>query len=142
MYDASRFKSFIGMHRDTFNALVTLIEKHRVFDDGNELAVAHQLAIVLYRMKTFGSGGTLRKVAARFCVGDGATIIRITKRVFLAILETDELRIRWPNSDERKLLNIKDDLPGCVAIVYGTHTILTIKPEVNPVHYFNYKQNY
>lgn len=144
VYDTRRFKSFIGIRRDTFNDLVALIESHSVFHDIRELPVTIQVAMVLYRIRLYGSGATETKIAALFGIGDGSTILRVTKRVFAAFLDTPQLKIRWPNRQNRQRLlkKTRNELPGCVAIIDGTHTILKIKPRVNPVHFFNYKQNY
>lgn len=141
--DDDRFKKLIGMTREPFMNLVNVIKDQEVFQGSDQLPAVLQLAIVLTRLRCKGPH-ELKKLSGSFGIGDGSTVDRVTRRVFKAILSVDNLRIQWPNAEERRALAVDtiDDLPECVGIVDGTHHSLHLKPRSNAQHYYSYKSEY
>lgn len=83
--DNERFKQMMRMNRETFQYLFNRIKDDPEFHGQNSVLqtpIEVQLAIVLYRLGSYGDGGSIRKIASLFGVGDGATIERITNRIF------------------------------------------------------------
>ena len=81
--DNYRFKTMMRITRFQFSIILDLIETNDIFHTTkNQFSVATQPAIMLYRIGTYGSGCSVAKLARLFEIGDGATIDRITKRVF------------------------------------------------------------
>ena len=82
--DESHFKSMMRITHAQFQQILDLIKNDPVFNDKNDLQfpVAVQLALVMFRLGHYGNGASLRNIATLFGVGDGATVTRVTRRVF------------------------------------------------------------
>ena len=85
--DDRRFKQMMRVTRTQFGLILSLIENQNVFISRNkqETPVATQLAVVLYRLGCSGEGGTIAKISTLFGLGDGGSVDRLTKRVFMVI---------------------------------------------------------
>lgn len=141
-YDPHRFQAHFGLEKSTFGILLRLIEGSDLFNGHNQFAPDLQLAITLYRLREFGAKTTA--VAAHFGIGDGATLRRITERVFLAILALQDQFVYWPDEGERAEL-VKDSMnrmPFCIALVGGSSTKLYTKPSLTPHSFYSYKQQF
>lgn len=138
-YDEDRFQSMVGLLKSTFLKLANVLRDTGRFDGRDQFPVQLQLAIALYRLKT---SENLAKVASMFGIGDGATIQRITKRVFDAVIE--QKWIYWPSQEEKVQLitESQDTLPFCLGIVDGSMSPLKFKPTLNGRFYSTYKKNY
>ena len=81
--DEDRFKAMMRCDRSQFNLILTLIENNPVFNDrrGKMFPTAVQLAILLYRIGSYGQGVSVQNIAALFGIGDGSSVTRITRRV-------------------------------------------------------------
>lgn len=83
--DNERFKQMMRMDRENFHYLLNKIKDDCEFHGQNsalQISTEVQLAVVLYRLGSYGDGGSIRKIASIFGIGDGATIERITHRIF------------------------------------------------------------
>lgn len=138
-YDDDRFQSMVGLLKSTFLKLANVLMGTGRFDGRDQFPVQLQLAIVLYRLRT---SENLGKVASMFGIGDGATIQRITKRVFDAVIALK--LISWPSATEKRqlLTESRNTLPNCLGIVDGTMSPLKFKPSLNGRFYSTYKKNY
>jgi hypothetical protein len=47
----------------------------------SQIPVSIQVAIAMYRFGICGTGASIRKIASIFGLGDGGTVIRVTRRV-------------------------------------------------------------
>lgn len=137
--DDDRFQSVTGLLKSTFLKLSNAIKNAAQFKGRDQFPVQLQLAITLYRLRTSESR---IKVAASFGIGDGATIQRITKRVFDAIINLQ--LIQWPTQDEKVQLiaESRQTLPYCLGVVDGSMSPLKFKPSLNGRFYSTYKKNY
>lgn len=143
--DDERYRQMLRVNREDFNKLVSLIENDDIFLSTKlQFSVQKQLAIVLYRLGCYGEGASIKKLASLFGIGDGATIDRITKRVFAAILNLKDKYIYWPNEQERiKIVdNTKNELPYCVGYLDGTEIKLAEAPVDEAESYFSRKSIY
>lgn len=95
-----------------------------------QFSVQFQLALVLYRLGSYGEGSTLVKIASLFGIGDGGTIHKVTKRVFESILTLEQQFLEWPSKEERHQLVLEtfDELPHCIGYVDGTEIPLQERP--------------
>jgi len=81
--DEKRFKIMLRITRPQFSMILQLIESHPTFHTRkNRLPVPIQLAVVLFRIGSYGSGCSIPKLATLFGVGDGGTVDRTTRRIF------------------------------------------------------------
>lgn len=138
-YDDDRFQSMVGLLKSTFLKLADLLKESDRFLGRDQFPVELQLAIALYRLRT---SENLAKVASVFGIGDGATIHRVTKRVFDAV--ADLKFISWPSPEEKVQLiaESRDTLPFCLGIIDGSMTPLKYRPTLNGRFYSTYKKNY
>jgi len=89
--DEMRFKIMMRMTRPQFGMILELIQHDPVFlNDKKQLSVSTQLAIVLFRLGSYGSGNSIAKLATLFGVGDGGTVDRVTSRVFQVSLVSNQ----------------------------------------------------
>lgn len=145
--DEDRFKMMMRVNRQQFSYLVQIISNDIEFNKSHsceQLSLALQLAIVLYRLGSSGESGSIRKIASSFGIGDGGTIYKITNRVFSVFLRLKCKYISWPSKEER--LNIVSEtfheLPYCIGYVDGTEIKLSETPVTNGVQYFSRKHIY
>lgn len=141
-YDPTRFLAHFGMEKSTFGVLLGMIEGSDLFKGSNQFQPDLQLAITLYRLRAYGA--KTKALAAHFGIGDGASVGRITDRVFLAILANHSQFVYWPTRDEKTelLRDASIRMPHCIAIVDGSSTRLWTKPCLNPHAYYSYKQQF
>lgn len=135
-YDDNRFRKLVRCSRVQFECILNEIKSNIVFNGHNselQFTVEFQLAMVLYRLGSYGEGATIQKMSCLFGVGDGGTINKVTTRVFEAILSLEEKYLTWPNEDERVELvqNTIHELPHCVAYTDGTEIKLAEAPTLD-----------
>ncbi|GAB0091140.1 hypothetical protein DMENIID0001_059490 [Sergentomyia squamirostris] len=72
-YDDSRLLQYIRVSREEFTFILHEICTDPVFiaKSGNQMPVEKQLALVLYRLRSFGDSSSIAKIAALFGIGDG-----------------------------------------------------------------------
>jgi len=80
------------MFPTTFNKLTTLIASSSIFANQSsnheeQISVACQLLITLYRFGSFGNSASIRQVVFWAGIGEG-TVVLYTKRVLYAILSS------------------------------------------------------
>lgn len=145
--DELRFRQLIRVNWHTFDYILDSIKDDEVFNAPNswkQIPVKIQLMIVLYRLGSYGEGATIAKIASLFGVGDGGTIMKITKRVFTAICRLQKKYLYWPDIKERKEIVSKTshELPFCIGYVDGTEIRLAEKPTTDSESYFTRKHQY
>jgi hypothetical protein len=100
------FRSYVRISPDCFDALLAAIKDEDVFHNNSQneqMPVAEQLAIALYRFGHFGNAASITKTALFFGVGFG-TVDNITKRVMTAVCR-DRFRktvMRWPDAESKE----------------------------------------
>ena len=81
-YDDVRYKQTLRLTRADFKIVLDLIKDNSVFHlSPCQLSVEKQLQIALYRFGIYGTGASIPNVARLFGVGDGSTVVRVTRRV-------------------------------------------------------------
>lgn len=147
--DDDRFRMLLRCSRKQFNVLLALIENHPVFHGFNshkQFTTQFQLALVLYRLGSYGEGATLCKIASLFGIGDGGTIEKITSRIFKSILSLENQFLAWPTNEERKqmVLATLGELPYCIGYVDGSDIRLQERPthKCDPTSYYSRKKEY
>lgn len=87
---------------------------------------------------------TIRKIAARFSIGDGGTIEKFTKRVFHAVKKIKQKHLKWPDTQERTKITAETnhELSGCVGYLDATEIKLCDAPVISPESYFSRKHHY
>src|SRR5205085_1718879 len=100
------FRSYLRISPTCFDALVSAIEGHEVFQNNSnhsQIPVPQQLAIALYRFGHYGNAASTLKVALWAGVGYG-TVQLVTCRVIAAIC-TERFRrsaLRWPSPEAKE----------------------------------------
>lgn len=72
------------MDKTNSNYIMNKIKDDPEFHGQNSILhipVGVQLAVVLYRLRSYGDGGAIRKIASLFGIGDGETIERIQQNI-------------------------------------------------------------
>ncbi|GAB0095856.1 protein ANTAGONIST OF LIKE HETEROCHROMATIN PROTEIN 1 [Sergentomyia squamirostris] len=145
-YDDSRLLQYIRVSREEFTFILHEICTDPVFiaKSGNQMPVEKQLALVLYRLGSFGDSSSIAKIAALFGIGDGGTLDNVTHRVLTAILNLKTKYLNWPNAEERRQIvqNTYHELPGCVGYIDGTELPLAEAPILDPDSYFSRKKRH
>jgi len=149
-HDTPRFRRNVRVEPATFDALVTLIEGHKVFqnDSRNQQApVEIQLAIALRRFGHFGSAASNEEIAQ--WAGCGAGFITIcTRRVVAAFNSLHDLAIQWPTAAEKRAASDWVESRSCrawrpgYAMVDGTLVPLFAKPGHYGAQFYDRKSNY
>lgn len=133
--------------REQFNVIIDLIKDNPVFHGKNsekQFSVYFQLALVMYRLGSNGSGASIARIATLFGIGDGGTIDKITWRVFKCILAWEDEYIKWPSAEEKVdiIFETSDELPHCIGYVDGVEIPLDYIPSEHPVEFFSRKRQY
>lgn len=139
--DENRFRQMLRVSREQFAHLLSLICSDKVFTKctGKQFPIDLQLAIVLFRLGSSGESASIAKIATFFGIGDGGTLVKITKRIFSAFLKLIQQYIFWPDSTERSEIvrETFSELPFCIGYVDGTEIKLAEAPVKNHVDYFS-----
>lgn len=146
-YDDKRFKMLFRCTRQQFKTILDLIKDNPVFHGKNsekQFSLYFQLALVMYRLGSFGTGAEIGKIAALFGIGDGGTIDKITWRVFKCILQLENEYMNWPSAEERMdiILENWDELPHCVGFTDGIEFKVLYKPADDHVSLYSRKKQY
>jgi len=146
-YDEKRFKRMMRCTRVQFQTILDLIKDNPLFhgkNSGKQFSPYFQLALVMYRLGSFGSGAQIGKIASLFGIGDGGTIDKITWRVFKCILSLESEYLNWPSAEERAniVFETSDELPHCVGYADGTEFELLYTPFDDPVSFWSRNKQY
>lgn len=146
-YDEKRFKMMFRCTRQQFQTILDLIKDNPVFHGKNsekQFSSYFQLALVMYRLGSFGTGAEIGKIAALFGIGDGGTIDKITWRVFKCILQLENEYMNWPSAEERMdiILENCDELPHCIGFADGIEFKVLDKPADDHVSLYSRKKQY
>ncbi|KAI8115356.1 Protein ANTAGONIST OF LIKE HETEROCHROMATIN PROTEIN 1 [Lucilia cuprina] len=140
--DENRFRQMLRVERKQFLMLCDLIRNDPEFTKAHsskQFTVELQLAIVLFHLGSSGESASIKKIATIFGVGDGGTILTITKRIFKAFLRLQSEYIYWPDESERNqiVLDTFDELPFCIGYIDGTEIKLAESPVEDHTSYFS-----
>ncbi|XP_037929005.1 protein ALP1-like [Teleopsis dalmanni] len=125
-----------------FAYLVALISEAEIFKKANgskQFPIGLHLAIVLYRLGSSGESASIRKVATTFGIGDGATLMKITQRIFSVFITLLTKYIVWPSSSEQEQIisDTYNELPFCIGYIDGTEIKIADAPQINQEKYFS-----
>lgn len=147
-YSDARFKIEVRVTRATFGFILNAIQDNRIFQShGNvpQAPVARQLQVALYRFGAHGNAGAVRRVGARFGIGDGTAML-FTQRVITAINALYDQYVVWPSVNERTQIATRimdhSKFPNCVGLIDGTDIVLEQRPHIDGELYFNRKKRY
>lgn len=146
-YDEKRFKMLMRCTREQFQTILDLIKDNPLFHGKNsekQFTPYFQLALVMYRLGSFGTGGEIGKIAALFGVGDGGTIDKITWRVFKCILALENEFLYWPSAEERAniIFQTSEELPHCIGYMDGLEIELLDTPYDDHVSFWSRNKQY
>ena len=114
--------------RTTKSGFVWILEKiytHPIFYSNSrrpQLPIPHQLALTLERLGSNGNGASVGRFSRNLSVGRG-TVIKVTRRVIVALNSLSERYIGWPNQERRQEISEvmkAEGFNGCVGFVDGT----------------------
>lgn len=147
LLDDKRFKIMMRCTRARFNMILDLIKDNELFHGVNsnkQFTPYFQLALVMYRLGSNGTGASIAKIASLFGVGDGGTIDKVTWRVFRCILALEDDYVKWPSDQEKAeiILETSHELPHCIGYLDGTEIPLQDKPMEDHVSYYSRKKQY
>ncbi|XP_037932573.1 protein ALP1-like [Teleopsis dalmanni] len=130
------------VNKNQFAYLVALISEAEIFKKANgskQFPIGLHLAIVLYRLGSSGESASIRKVAATFGIGDGATLMKITQRIFSVFITLLTKYIVWPSSSEQEQIisDTYNELPFCIGYIDGTEIKIADAPQINHEKYFS-----
>jgi len=163
--DDRRFKSVLRTTRFQFGFILDIIQDSPVFaaQPHQQFSVSHQLAIALFKLGHYGNAASVTKVAAKFGIGDGGTVLRCTNRVIKvskplvtcliinlltiylqALLAIEKEFIFWPSEEERLILEKESahELPLCIGYLDGTEIKLAETPALDHTSYYSRKSQY
>ncbi|KAF8573639.1 hypothetical protein K439DRAFT_1649956 [Ramaria rubella] len=115
----SLFRSLLRVSPRTFNALLSKVQGHPVFQNNSEneqISVDSQVAIVLYRLGHFGNAASMEKVG--LWAGYGyRTVDKGTWCVMTAVCDEGFRRVvmRWPNERQKEEVSDWVESHLCVA---------------------------
>jgi hypothetical protein len=146
------FRSYLRITPDCFDDLVSIIKDEDVFlnDSNNEqMPIAHQLAIALYRFGHYGNAVSTVKVALWAGYGYG-TVRLATKRVMAALCSERFRRsaIRWSSEEAKEAAKAWVEDHSCPGwrngwlMVDGTLVPLFMRPAHYGNNWFDRKSNY
>lgn len=148
-YNEGRFKEVTRLTYAQFNKVYSIIKDNKEFSSDvaykKQTPVSVQLAIVLYRLGTYGNGASVKNIAKLFGQSDGSSITRMTRRVIKAVLDVEDMFIFWPDEKERSEVIVPatiDYLPQCIGFVDGVKIDLDEPPYLDKEAYFDGKKNY
>lgn len=150
--DPAEFRSALRVTPNTFDRLVSEIEDDPVFlnnSQNEQIPVAHQLAVVLFRFGHSGNAASLKRVAEWAGYGKG-TVLLMTRRVLTALLRPEFLKraVPPPTESEREEAKQWVEEHSCYAwrngwlFVDGTLIPLYYRPFWYAEAYFDRKCNY
>lgn len=144
------FQMHYRMSRDSFQALLRLIEHHPIFHNNSrcpQKPVELQLRVFLYHLGSNGTGGSKVKVGQYHGIGEG-TVYDYVSRVTTAINALQNDYIQWPKPGTtayENTIEMHHDLhgfPNCIGFVDGTHFPLFCKPSRQHETYYTRKSQY
>ena len=149
-HDPAHFRRNIRVEPATFDALVSLIEDHEVFQNesrNNQAPVEEQLAIALRRFGHFGSAASNEEIAQ--WAGYSAGFVTLcTRRIITVFNSLHDLAIQWPTAAEKRAASDWVESRSChawrrgYAMVDGTLVPLFAKPGHFGTQFFDRKSNY
>ncbi|XP_034486475.1 protein ANTAGONIST OF LIKE HETEROCHROMATIN PROTEIN 1-like [Drosophila innubila] len=147
-FNDEHFYQMLRVSRNQFAKLVYLIKGDKVFArysaSHRQMPIELQLAIVLFRLGSSGGNASVRKIGEIFGVGNGGTVVKITERMFTAILRLMPQYIYWPDVVERQQLVERtfQELPHCVGYIGTSEIKLFEKPIENHKVYLSRQRIY
>ncbi len=99
-----KFRRNLRVSPTTFDALVSRIEGHQVFENrsnSQQFPVEIQLAIALFRFGHEGNAASVDAIAQWAGVSAGL-VVKATRRVMIAVLSLHDSVIRWPTEEEKE----------------------------------------
>lgn len=148
--DPARFRRNLRVSPKTFDAIFNKIDWHPVFLNGStqeQMPVAEQLAITLFRFGHFGNAASVECVA-QWAGCSAGMVVSATRRVIQAILTFHDEFVHWPSSEEKEAAKEWVEAAACAAwrdgwvFVDGTLVPLSDKPGHHGEAYFDRKSNY
>lgn len=148
----NHFRCYLWVSPTTFDRILGAIEGNPVFvsRQNEQIPIAHQLGLVLYRLGHTGNAASLADVAVWAGVGKG-TVLLVTRRVLKALTRCTVLldALRWPTAEEiKEAKQWVEDASRCPefrdgwCMVDGTLVPLYSRPHWYGKSYFDRKSNY
>lgn len=152
LHDPLCFRRNLRVSPATFDALVTRIQNHSIFETNGlgltrQFPVAWQLAIALYRFGHYGNAASVEAVAQWAGISAGS-VVKCTRRVIVACNSLHDEVVRWPTADDKEEAKQWVESVSCPAwrdgfcMVDGTLVKLAEKPGHHGEAYFDRKSNY
>lgn len=146
-YDDKRFKVMMRCNRKQFQKILDLIKDNPLFHGNNsqkQFSPYFQLALVMYRLGSFGTGASIDKIASLFGIGDGGTIDKVTWRVFNCILQLEDEFLKWPSIEEKAdiIFETCNELAHCIEYLDGSEVKLEDTPFDDPDSYWSRNKQY
>ncbi|KAL1919197.1 uncharacterized protein VTP21DRAFT_2579 [Calcarisporiella thermophila] len=133
------------MCKQAFAALVMMLERNPSLHSTGptqQLPVWVQLLIFLRRLS---NGNDVFDLASKYSIAEG-TVIKVTKRITLAIESLRPEYVTWPNTRRKEEIKNKfldmSGFPDVVGIIDGTHFRLNFAPSKDPETYWSRKKEY
>ncbi|KAF8578055.1 hypothetical protein K439DRAFT_1648881 [Ramaria rubella] len=146
------FRSLLWVTLSTFDALLSKIQDHAVFQNNSEkqqLPVNQQLAVVLYRLGHYGNAASMQKVGLWAGFGYG-TVDKCTRRVLTAVCDEGFRRVvmKWPSEIQKAEASSWVESRSCSGwrggwlMVDGTLVPLFARPGFYGNSWYDRKSNY
>ncbi|KAF8584055.1 hypothetical protein K439DRAFT_1239494, partial [Ramaria rubella] len=146
------FQSLLRVTPSTFDALLSKIQDHAVFQNNSEkqqLPVNQQLAVVLYRLGHYGNATSMQKVGLWAGFGYG-TVDKCTQQVLTAVCDEGFRRVvmRWPSEIQKAEASSWVESCSCSGwcggwlMVDGTLVPLFAQPGFYGNSWYDRKSNY
>lgn len=148
--DPKRFRRNLRILPETFDALLAKVEWLPIFlSDGphDQMPVAEQLAITLFRFGHFGNSASVESVA-QWAGCSAGMVVNATRRVMEAFLSFHDEVIHYPSAADKEAAKEWVEAASCAAwrdgwiFVDGTLIPLADKPGFHGEAYFDRKSNY
>jgi hypothetical protein len=148
--DPVHFRHNLRVSPEAFDAILDKISWHPIFLNSStqeQMPIAEQLAIALFRFGHFGNAASVESVA-QWAGCSAGMVVNATRRVIQAILMFHDEFVHWPSSEEKEAAKEWVEAASCAAwrdgwvFVDGTLVPLSDKPGHHGEAYFDRKSNY